>query len=71
LEADLLYLSAGEPRPPARTCASREGHAVRYDDDGRVVAVNPRRRLLVRGAFRLTVPETVDMPLDDIERLVG
>lgn len=44
---------------------------MRYDDDGRVVAVNPRRRLLVRGAFRLTVPETVDMPLDDIERLVG
>jgi uncharacterized protein YuzE len=37
--ADVLYLSVGEPRTAARSVATEEGHAVRYDDEGHVIGV--------------------------------
>ncbi len=30
-DADVLYLSVGDPRPSAQTYGTPEGHAVRYD----------------------------------------
>ena len=30
-------MSAGAPREPARTLETAEGHAVDYDEDGRVI----------------------------------
>jgi uncharacterized protein YuzE len=38
-DADVLYLSAGEPRDAARQEATPQGHLVRYDDDDRVIGI--------------------------------
>ena len=35
---DVLYLSVGEPRVPAETDATPEGHAVDFDADGKVIS---------------------------------
>ena len=37
--SDVLYLRAGAPQPAARTVATREGHAIRYDGDCEVIGV--------------------------------
>jgi len=37
--ADVLYLSVGEPREPARQESSPEGHLVRYDGEDRVIGI--------------------------------
>jgi len=37
--ADVLYLSVGEPRDPARQKSSPEGHLVRYDKEDRVIGI--------------------------------
>lgn len=59
---DVLYLSvsAGAPREPARTLETVEGHAVDYDEDGRVVGMvllNVRWTLEREGELRITLPE--------------
>jgi uncharacterized protein YuzE len=38
-DADVLYLHVGAPRRAARTLATPEGHALRYDDSGMVIGV--------------------------------
>ncbi len=38
-EADVLYLRAGESKLAARTHATPQGHAIRYDDQGRVIGM--------------------------------
>lgn len=38
-DADVLYLSVGEPREPARQEASPDGHLVRYDAEDRVIGI--------------------------------
>ena len=38
-DADVLYLSVGEPREPARQEANPEGHLVRYDAEDRVIGI--------------------------------
>lgn len=56
---DVLYLSCGEPREPARTVATPEGHAVDYDEHGAVVGmvlVNVRFLLERDGALTVTIP---------------
>jgi len=56
---DVLYLSVGDPRPPSRTIATPEGHAVDYDESGAVVGavlVNVRFLLQHDGALTVTVP---------------
>lgn len=56
---DVLYLSVGPPREPARTIATPEGHAVDYDESGVVmgmVLVNVRFLLERDGAVTVTVP---------------
>lgn len=56
---DVLYLSAGAPRPPTRTVATPEGHAVDYDESGVVIGmvlVNARFLLERDGAVTLTIP---------------
>ena len=37
--ADVLYLSVGEPREPASQEATKDGHLVRYDEDGKVIGI--------------------------------
>jgi uncharacterized protein YuzE len=56
---DVLYLSVGPPRPPARTIATPEGHAVDYDETGTVISmvlVNVRFILDRDGVLTLSLP---------------
>lgn len=56
---DVLYLSVGPPREPARTIATPEGHAVDYDRSGAVIGmvlVNVRFLLERDGVVTVTVP---------------
>ena len=67
---DVLYLSVGEPRVPAETDATPEGHAVDFDADGNVkgmVLVNVRWLTDRDGELRITWPDghvTHDAPSD-------
>jgi uncharacterized protein YuzE len=57
---DVLYLSVGEPRVPAETDATPEGHPVDFDADGKVIGmvlVNGRRLMERDGEPRLTWPD--------------
>jgi uncharacterized protein YuzE len=56
---DVLYLSVGNPREPARTIATSEGHAVDYDAAGAVIGmvlVNVRFLLERDGEVIVTLP---------------
>jgi uncharacterized protein YuzE len=56
---DVLYLSVGPPREAYRTVATREGHAVDYDESGAVIGmvlVNVRLLLGREGAVTVTIP---------------
>ncbi len=62
---DVLYLSVGEPREPAKTLATPEGHAIDYDDSGAVIGmvlVNVRFLLDRDGAIVLTLPPERVLP---------
>jgi len=59
-EADVLYLWAGEPRIPADSDASPEGHYLQFGEDGALIAitiVNPRWILEQEGKITITLPE--------------
>jgi hypothetical protein len=54
--------SVGEPREPADSYGTAEGHNVRYDDSGRVIAltlVNAKWLLERDGEVRVTIPNRV------------
>ncbi len=56
---DVLYLSVGSPREPARTLETPEGHAVDYDERGAVIGMvllNVRFFLERDGAVTVTIP---------------
>jgi uncharacterized protein YuzE len=62
---DVLYLSIGPPRAAADSEVSPEGHAIRFDAQGRVIGVtlvSPRLLTERDGALTLTLPsrERVD-----------
>ena len=59
-DADVLYLSVGQPQAPAETDATPEGHAVDFDADGNVIGmivVNLRFLLERDGELKITWPE--------------
>jgi len=61
-DADVLYLSVGEPRMPAESFGTPEGHNVRYDETGAVIAitiVNAKWLLERDDEIRLTIPSRV------------
>jgi uncharacterized protein YuzE len=61
-DGDVLYLSVGEPREPADSYGTIEGHNVRYDETGRVIAltlVNAKWLLKRDGEVRVTIPNRV------------
>ncbi len=58
-EADVLYLSVGEPKPASDWDASPEGHYLRYDENGAlfgITLVNPRWFLETEGKIMITLP---------------
>jgi uncharacterized protein YuzE len=62
VDGDVLYLSVGEPREPADSYGTVEGHNVRYDELGRVIAitlVNAKWLLERDGEVRVTIPSRV------------
>jgi YD repeat-containing protein len=63
-ESDVLYLRRGPSRPAAATDASREGHAIRYDEDGRIIGltiVNAKWLLERDGEITITQRMTASM----------
>lgn len=59
-QADVLYASVGEPRVPAETEATPEGHAIDFDGEQNVIGlVLVSLRLLVDrdGELRITWPD--------------
>jgi uncharacterized protein YuzE len=61
-DGDVLYLSVGEPREPADSYGTTEGHNVRYDESGQVIAltlVNAKWLLERDGEVRVTIPNHV------------
>jgi uncharacterized protein YuzE len=70
---DVLYLSAGEPRPAARSLETPDGHAVHYDKDGTVIGLtllNVRRALERDGGLTLTLPPE-HLEAGDLEQLLA
>ncbi len=66
---DVLYLSVGPSREPARAFETGEGHNVEYDEDGNVIGLvllNVRRTLEREGELELTWPPT-HLPAHDLE----
>ncbi len=58
---DVLYLSVGAPREPARQEATADGHLVRYDDDGRVIGITVvNAKWLVERDGKIEFPIRVD-----------
>jgi uncharacterized protein YuzE len=58
-DGDVLYLSVGEPRDVAESYGTPEGHNVRYDESGQVIAltlVNARWLLERDGEVQVTIP---------------
>jgi uncharacterized protein YuzE len=68
-DADVLYLSVGEPQPADQTFASPEGHAVRFDQDRHVIGVTlvSPNALLKRGSLQLTLPQVVRVDRAELE----
>jgi uncharacterized protein YuzE len=61
-DGDVLYLSVGEPRLPAESFGTPEGHNVRYDQTGAVIAitlVNAKWLLDRDGEITVTIPSRV------------
>jgi uncharacterized protein YuzE len=61
-DGDVLYLSVGEPHEAADSYGTIEGHNVRYDETGRVIAltlVNAKWLLERDGEVRVTIPNRV------------
>jgi YD repeat-containing protein len=67
---DILYLIVGGAAPEARTDATPEGHAVTWDDSGRVIGmtiVNAKWLLQRDGKITMTVPDLIEMRAEEIE----
>ena len=59
-DADVLYLHVGDPGSAVDFDESPEGHALRFDSDGRLVGVtivNARRLLQQGDPIAITVPQ--------------
>ncbi len=61
-DGDVLYLSVGAPRNPTDSYGTPEGHNVRYDETGQVIAltlVNAKWLLERDGEVHVTIPNRV------------
>jgi uncharacterized protein YuzE len=59
-QGDVLYVSVGEPRVPAETDATPEGHAIDFDANDNVIGmvfVNMRFLVNRDGELRITWPD--------------
>jgi YD repeat-containing protein len=67
-DADVLYLSIGGPTEAVEFDESAEGHALRYDSDGRLVGITVvnARSLLEREGTIVVSPPQLRMDGDDL-----
>jgi uncharacterized protein YuzE len=66
-DADVLYLHKGEPASAVDFDESPEGHALRFDAEGKLIGVtvlNAKRGLERDGELKVTVPEVVRADAD-------
>ena len=68
-EADVLYLSVGEPKPADHTFGTPEGHAVRFDANNDIIGITlvNVRVLSERGEIAVTLPQVVDVRSSELE----
>ena len=66
-DADVLYLSMGEPRPGTGE-ETPEGHILRFDKDGKFMGITllGARELVEAGPVRMTVPSAQFVEPDDL-----
>lgn len=63
-DADVLYLHVGDPSCAVDYDETPEGHAVRFDHEGKLVGltlVRPKRLLERNGELRVTLPMPSDV----------
>lgn len=68
-DVDVLYLHIGEPSTAVDFDESPEGHALRFDADGRLVGVtivNAKSLIDRDGEIAITVPEVVHVGSDTV-----
>ncbi|MGH2923422.1 MAG: DUF2283 domain-containing protein [Solirubrobacterales bacterium] len=66
---DVLYLSVGKPRTAARTHATEEGHAVRFDETGNVIGitlVNAKWLSERDGKVTVTFPDRLEASAEEL-----
>lgn len=69
--ADVLYLHVGDPHTAVDFDESPEGHALRFDAEGRLVGitiVSPRHFLERDGKLVITVPQHVEVVQADLNQ---
>jgi uncharacterized protein YuzE len=65
--ADVLYLSIGEPRPPAREEVTSDGHLIRYDEDGSLSGITlVNAKWLIERDGQIAFPVRLDLNAQDI-----
>ncbi len=73
-DADVLYLHVGDPDAAVDFDETREGHAVRFDADGRIVGltlVGPRGLLEREGELEITLPVSSTISADELREALA
>jgi uncharacterized protein YuzE len=68
-DADVLYLHVGDPSTAVDFDETPEGHALRFDAEGRLVGitlVRPKHLLDESGGLRITLPVPSDVSAGDL-----
>jgi uncharacterized protein YuzE len=73
-EADVLYLRSEGAGQAVSTHATPEGHAVQFDESGRVIGmtlVNARWLLDREGRIVISVPARIETSADELAAVIG
>ena len=72
-DADVLYLSVGDPATAVDFDESAEGHALRYDGEGRLVGITivGASKLLERDGEVLVTPPQLRVERDDLAAVLA
>ena len=68
-DSDVLYLRRGPSQPAARTHASPEGHAVRFDEAGQVIGITIVNAKLLSerdGKVTVTFPDRIETSAEEL-----
>lgn len=73
-EGDVLYLARGTMNHASDVALTREGHGVRYDENGEVIGVtiiNARRIIEHDGYLTITLPHAVQVQAGDLATVLA